>query len=90
MKKDPDFIAAWLESEKSVSIKDFELFGIDLSRLYYLSSDVLGGAEEAIDAVQSALLTCPIDMFVINSLKCLVPKEELDASMTKMQVGLLV
>lgn len=88
MKKDPDFIAAWLESEKSVSEKDFKLFGIDTSRLFFLNSDVLGGAEEAIDAVQSALLVGGIDLFVVNSLKCLVPKEELEASMTKQQVGL--
>jgi recombination protein RecA len=88
MKKNPDFIAAWLESEQSVSEKDFEMFGIDTSRLFFLNPDTLGGAEEAIDAVQSALLTCEIDMFVINSLKCLVPKEELDSSMTKLQVGL--
>ena len=87
-KEDPDFVAGWLESEKSISQKDLELFGIDTERLYYLEVDNSGGAEEAIDATIASLLTGAIDMFVVNSLKCLVPKEEIDASMTKMQVGL--
>jgi recombination protein RecA len=88
MKKDPDFIAGWLESENSLSLKDLQMFGIDPERFFYLEITRKGAAEEALDAVESALLTGALDMFVINSLKCLVPKEELDKSMGSMQVGL--
>lgn len=88
MKADPNFIAGWLESENSISEKDLELFGIDPERFFYLEITREGAAEEALDATESALLTGTLDMFVINSLKCLVPKEELEKSMGSMQVGL--
>ena len=88
MKKDPNFMAGWLESENSISEKDLLLFGIDPERFFYLEITREGAAEEALDATESALLTGSLDMFVINSLKCLVPKEELKKSMGDMQVGL--
>lgn len=88
MKKNPEFVAGWLESEKSLSLNDLEMFGIDPERFFYLEITRKGAAEEALDAVDSALLTGTLDMFVINSLKCLVPKEELEKSMGSMQVGL--
>lgn len=88
MKKDPEFMAGWLESENSLSLKDLQMFGIDPERFFYLEITRKGAAEEALDAVESALLTGSLDMFVINSLKCLVPKEELEKSMGSMQVGL--
>lgn len=88
MKKDPNFIAGWLESEKSLSMKDFEMFGIDPHRLYYYEITRDGAAEEALNLVESMLLTGGIDMFVVNSLKCLVPAEELHSAMEKQQIGL--
>lgn len=88
MKRNPDFIAGWLESEGSLSLADIELFGIDPERFFYLEIDREGAAEQALDAVESALVTGSINMFVINSLKCLVPSEEYQKAMGNVQVGL--
>jgi recombination protein RecA len=87
-KKDPNFTAGWLESERSISQRDLDLFGIDGTRFYYYEVDREGAAEEALDLTESILLTGGVDMYVINSLKCLVPKEELEASISKQQIGL--
>lgn len=88
MQKDPNFFAGWLESEKSLSMQDFEMFNIDPERLFYHEISRDGAAEEALNAVESILLTGVIDMFVVNSLKCLVPAEELHGAMEKQQIGL--
>ena len=87
MKTNPDFVAGWLESEASLNISDLEMFGIDADRFWYIEADSKG-AEESLNAVQAALATGAIDFFVINSLKCLVPSEELSKGFDKQQVGL--
>lgn len=88
MKADPNFVAGWLESEKSLNIGDLEMFGIDPERFYYSEMFTKGGAEEALDLVENAIASGGVDMFVVNSLKCLVPKEELEKGMGDQQVGL--
>lgn len=88
MKKDPNFIAGWLESEKSLNLSDLEMFGIDPERFYYSEMFTKGGAEEALDLVENSIASGGIDFFVVNSLKCLVPKEELEKGMGDQQVGL--
>lgn len=87
-KEDPDFIAGWLESEGSLSLKTLEQVGIDLDRFYYDEIDREGAAEEALDKTEAVIMQGLVDMFVVNSLKCLVPKEELQKSMEQVQVGL--
>ena len=87
MEKDPNFVAGWLESEGSITSDNLKQFNIDPVRFFYQRFTKGTGAEKAIDAVEAALLT-GIDMFVINSLKCLVPAEELTKSMESMQIGL--
>lgn len=87
-KEDPDFIAGWLESEGSLSLKTLEQIGIDLDRFYYDEIDREGAAEEALDKTEAVIMQGLVDMFVVNSLKCLVPKEELQKSMEQVQVGL--
>ena len=86
MKSDPDFIALWLESESSLSINDIEMFGIDLERFYTLEADPKG-AEESLNALQSALATGFIDICVVNSLKCLTTSEEMLKGFDSLQVG---
>lgn len=87
MERDENFVAGWLESEGSITENDLTQFNIDPDRFFYLKFDKAGGAEKALDGVEAALLT-GIDMFVINSLKCLVPSEELNKGMASMQIGL--
>ena len=88
MKEDPNFIVGWLESEESLNIKTLEDLGIDLDRFYFDSISRDGAAEEALNKVEAILLSGAVDMFVINSLKCLVPSEELQKGMEQVQVGL--
>lgn len=88
MKENPNFMAGWLESEGSITDDNLRQFGIDPERFFYLEVDREGAAEEALNVVESALMTGSIDMFVINSLKCLVPKEEFEKGMEQVQVGL--
>lgn len=87
-KQDPNFIAGWLESEGSLSLETLEQIGIDLDRFYYDEIDREGAAEEALDKTEAVIMQGLVDIFVVNSLKCLVPKEELQKSMESVQVGL--
>lgn len=89
MKKDPDFMALWLESEESLEIDSLEsVFGIDLDRfvIIYLERD--GAAEVALDRLESALGMGVFDLCVINSLKCLTPSTEFEKEMAAMTIGL--
>lgn len=87
MQKNPEFVAGWLESEGSLTADNLEQFDIDLDRFFYQRFDKDNGAEKSLDSVEAALIT-GLDMFVINSLKCLVPAVEFEASIEKQQIGL--
>lgn len=89
MQADPNFIAFWLESEKSLEISALEeMFGIDGERFIYqeLTSD--GAAEKALDILEAVVDTGHLDIAVINSLKCLTPKKEISDSMEDQNIGL--
>lgn len=88
MKKDPSFVAAWLESENSLQ-KEYvcDTFGIDPERFFFVEHDRDGAGEKAIDLAETVLSTGSVDMFVINSLKALVPSEEFKKSLTDAVVG---
>lgn len=89
MKQEPSFIACWLESEGSLT-KDYVCgtFGIDPERFIFMEYDPILGAEDILDMVRSILSTGTIDMFCINSLKCLVPKKEHETSLKDATVAL--
>lgn len=89
-KKDPNFVAGWLESENSLQ-KEYvcETFGIDPDRFFFIEHDRDGAGERALDLVEAVLATGAIDMFVINSLKALVPSEEFKKSIGDAVVGVL-
>lgn len=90
MKKDPSFVAGWLESENSLQ-KEYvcDTFGIDPERFFFIEHDRDGAGEKAIDLTEAVLATGAIDMFVINSLKALVPSEEFKKSIGDAVVGVL-
>ncbi len=82
MKEDPNFVAGWLESENSLEGDYlFKTFGIDPERFFVIPVDLKVGAEKTLDYVQSILATGAIDLFCINSLKCLVPTQEMKKSL---------
>ena len=86
--KDPDFVAGWLESENSLE-KDYivKTFGIDPERFFYIPLDNQLGAEKTLDIVEGVLSTGAVDMFCINSLRCLVPQKEKERSLTEAGVA---
>ncbi|PTY92989.1 hypothetical protein [Heyndrickxia sporothermodurans] len=88
MKADPSFVAGWLESENSLQ-KEYicDTFGIDPDRFFYVEHERTGAGEKALDLVESVLATGAIDLFAINSLKCLVPSEEFKKSLGDAVVG---
>ena len=83
MQKDPKFTALWLESEHSLSW-DYMVntFGIDPTRFIFVQSSK-DGAEIALDRCEKFLHSGAIDMFVINSLRALVPRENLEKSISE-------
>lgn len=87
MKKDPNFICLWLESENSLQ-KEYicDTFGIDPDRFFFIDHDREGG-EAAIDLLESILSTGVIDMAIVNSLKMLVPSEEFRKQLSEHVVG---
>lgn len=90
MKNDPDFVAAWLESENSLQ-KEYvcDVFGIDPDRFFYIEHDKEGAGEKALDLTETILSTGTVDIMCINSLKCLVPSEEFRKSLSEHVVGVL-
>ena len=88
-KTNPDFIACWLESESSLELDYIvNTFGIDPERFLYIEHEREGAGEAALEKIESILAANVCDMVVINSLKCLVPKEEMDSSISKQTIAL--
>lgn len=89
MKKDPDFIAFWLESEGSLELTALrDMHGIDLERFIYLEISKNESAEKVLDILENAIEVGGINIAVINSLKCLTPKKEFSDSMEDQNIGL--
>lgn len=89
MKEDPNFVALWLESEKSLEIDALELmFGIDPTRFVYIEVTKDESAEKVLDVLENVIEVGGIDIAVINSLKCLTPKKEFADSMEDQNIGL--
>lgn len=87
-KKDPNFVAAWLESENSLDDDFmFNILGIDKDRLLIIEHDRKLGGEVALDQLEAVLATGACDLVAINSLKCIVPSEEFKKSVTEAVVG---
>lgn len=87
--RNPDFLACWLESESSLELDYLvNTFHIDPDRFLYIEHDREGAGEAALEKIESVLAASVCDIVVINSLKCLVPKEEMDASIAKSTIAL--
>lgn len=82
MKQDQNFLACWVESEKSLE-REFvcQTFGIDPERFVFIEYDENKGAEGILDILYAFMKAVKFDMVVINSLKCLTPKKIIDADM---------
>lgn len=78
-----DFVALWLESEQSLNY-DYMVnqFHIDPERFLFIKTTDAGG-EEALDKCIAILKSKMVDMFVINSMRALVPKTEMNKSISE-------
>lgn len=82
-KKDPKFITLWVAAEQWVP--EYALMcGVDLSRVYVVSTNVM---EEAYEAVVKVVETKDVDCIVIDSLPALVPTSEDEKEMDEPTVG---
>lgn len=88
MHENAEFTAMWVESENSLD-KEYicETFHIDPERFAFMPVDSGIQAEQILDILYEALKTGSIDLCCINSLKALVPTQEMDASMENAVVG---
>lgn len=82
-KKDPDFTAVWIAAEQWVP-EYAELCGVDVSRLYVVSTNIM---EEAYETVIEITGSKAVDCIVIDSLPALVPSAEDDKEMEESTVG---
>lgn len=81
--KDPNFTTAWIAAEEWVP-KYAELCGVDTSRVYVISTNVM---EEAYETVIKLAESRTVDCIVIDSLPALVPTSEDEKEMEESTVG---
>lgn len=80
---DPDFTTVWVAAEQWVP-SYAEMCGVDLSRVYVISTNIM---EEAYEAVIEFVETKAVDCVVIDSLPALVPIAEDEKEMDEATVG---
>lgn len=89
MQEDENYTCLWLESEHSLEINYvIDTFGIDPKRFVVVEMDLREGAELCLDQCESYLRTGAFNAFIINSLKALVPKTQLNKSITEDTVAM--
>lgn len=86
--KDDKFMALWLETEKSLDEKTLIGMGIDMNRFTLMKFNNDIGGEKAIDQALAVFNTGFFDIFVINSLKALTPKAEIENEIEKDTIAL--
>lgn len=87
-KLDPDFVAAWLETEGSVTEEILSDHGVDLERLIYWRQEDVSNAESALDIARGLIVAGDIDIMVVNSVAGLAPKTELEDDLEKQNIAL--
>ncbi len=89
-KEDPDFIAAWLETEGSVTETILQDHGVDLDRLVYIRQEDVGNAESALDILRGLINREDLfNMIVVNSVAGLTPKKESEDDLDKQNIALI-
>ena len=89
MQRDENYMALWLESENSLELDYIvDTFGIDPDRFVVVEMNLKEGGEAALDQCASLLRTGGFNAFVINSLKALTPKTQLNKAISEDTVAL--
>lgn len=65
-----------------------QTFGIDTERIFFVEHEKEGAAESALDILISSAESGVFGIIVVNSLKCLIPRTELEGEMGDTQVAL--
>jgi recombination protein RecA len=81
--RDPEFTTVWVAAEQWVP-KYAEMCGVDTSRVYVVSTNIM---EEAYEAVIKITESKSVDCIVVDSLPALVPSSEDDKEMGESTVG---
>ena len=87
-KKDENFVAAWLETEGSVTETILKDHGVDLDRLIFWRQEDVGNAENALDVARGFIVSRDIDMMIVNSIAGLAPKIETEDDLEKQNIAL--
>ena len=87
-KKDENFVAAWLETEGSVTETILKDHGVDLDRLIFWRQEDVGNAENALDVARGFIVSGDIDMMIVNSIAGLAPKIETEDDLEKQNIAL--
>ena len=88
MQEDESFTCFWCESENSLSQELLNMFNIDPDRFIVHEVDPEHGSAEASMDIVIAMAQAGMDMVVVNSLKAMVPKKEIEDSMEQQNIAL--
>lgn len=84
----PNFCAAWLETEGSVTEEILEQHNVDLDRLLFLKQEDVLNAENALDVARGIISSGEVDMLVVNSVAGLSPSVEIESDLIKQNISL--
>lgn len=85
-KENPDFVAGWFETERSVDEEQLKAFGIDMDRLVYWDQSEVG-AEQGFDILRGLVASGEFDLIAVNSVAGLAPKIEIEGEMDKANIA---
>jgi recombination protein RecA len=87
-KEDPEFMAAWIETERSLDSDYIASFGIDMDRLIVAEQSEDFTAEACMDVIRSLVNSEQFGMIVLNSVAALSPKKEVEDELEKQNMAL--
>lgn len=87
-KEDPDFMAAWLETERSLDSDYIASFGIDMERFIVIEQSEELTAESCMDIIRSLVNSEQFGIIVLNSVAALSPKKEIEDNLEDAQVAI--
>lgn len=87
-KEDPDFMAAWIETERSFDSDYAANFGIDMDRLTVAEQSEDLTAEDCMEIIRSLTNSGMFGIIVLNSVAALSPRKEVEDALEDAQMAL--
>jgi len=87
-KEDPEFMAAWIETERSLDSDYMAKFGIDMDRMIIVEQSEELTAESCMDIIRSLVNSEQFGLIVLNSVAALSPKKEVEDELEKQNMAL--